>query len=366
MFPRMNRTVVPTLAKMKPSPIAPRVLAWWDVNRRELPWRAPPGMRPDPYRVWLSEILLQQTTVQAVTPYFLKFIARWPRVDDLAAASLDEVMGAFAGLGYYSRARNLHACAQEVARRGEGFPQAEAALRALPGIGAYTAAAVAAIAFDEPAAPVDGNIARIIARLYAIDAPIVKARGQIPETAAMLTPRRRPGDFAQALMDIGAMICRPRNPECPACPMRADCSAARSGAPEDYPRRLAKKPKPLREGAAFFAERADGAILVKRRPPKGLLGGTLELPGTSWRVGAEPLDDLSVAPCVGAWRRVPGVVEQAFTHFSLRLIVFSARVHQADGLAPTHFWVARTDIETAGFSSLMRKAIAHALSSLDA
>ncbi|HYA72144.1 MAG TPA: A/G-specific adenine glycosylase, partial [Roseiarcus sp.] len=278
----MDDSVAPPGARLKPRQIARRVLSWWDVHRRDLPWRAGKGERPDPYRVWLSEILLQQTTATAAAPYFLKFVARWPRVEALAAASLEEVMGAFAGLGYYSRARNLHACAQEVARRGGRFPLGEAELRALPGIGAYTAAAIAAIAFDAKAAPVDGNIARILARLHALEAPIARARRQIGEAAAALTPSKRPGDFAQALMDIGATICRPRRPDCAACPLRAACAAARTGEPEAYPRRASLKPKPARVGAAFFARREDGAILARRRPPEGLLGATLELPGGPW------------------------------------------------------------------------------------
>ena len=268
----MDDNVAPPGARLKPREIARRVLSWWDVHRRDLPWRAAKGERPDPYRVWLSEILLQQTTATAAAPYFLKFVARWPRVEALAAASLDEVMSAFAGLGYYSRARNLHACAREVARRGGRFPLGEAELRALPGVGAYTAAAVAAIAFDAKAAPVDGNIARILARLHAMEAPVARAKREIGEAAAALTPTKRPGDFAQALMDIGATICRPRNPDCPACPLRGTCAAARAGEPEAYPRRANVKPRPARVGAAFFARREDGAILARRRPPEGLLG----------------------------------------------------------------------------------------------
>src|ERR1700744_2539088 len=215
--------------RAKTKGLARRLLAWWDVHRRVLPWRAGPGETPEPYSVWLSEILLQQTTVAAVTPYFKRFLARWPRIEDLAAAPIEDVMRVFAGLGYYSRARNLHACAQEVARRGGRFPGTEQELRALPGVGAYTAAAVAAIAFNAKAAPVDGNIARIVTRLYAIEKPVASARRQIAEAAATLVPADRPGDFAQALMDIGATICRPRNPDCPACPLRETCAALAMG-----------------------------------------------------------------------------------------------------------------------------------------
>ena len=316
----------------------------------------------DPYLVWLSEILLQQTTVQAVIPFFERFKALWPRVEDLAAAPLEEVMRAFAGLGYYSRARNMHACAREIAGRGGVFPRSEAALRALPGIGAYTAAAVAAIAFDEPASPVDGNIARIVTRLHAIEQPIAKARGVIAKAAMALTPSDRSGDFAQALMDIGAAICTPRSPDCPACPLQSVCAAAATGAPQAYPRKAIRKARPHRKGAAFFAQAADGSILLRTRPPWGLLGGTLELPGTPWLADYAADEAASGAPFPARWRLAPGIVEQAFTHFSLALNIYCARLA---GIPPTSngcFWVARSEIEGAALSSLMRKAVAHGLS----
>ena len=251
-------------------------------HRRALPWRAAPGETPDPYRVWLSEVLLQQTTARAAAPYYQTFIAKWPRVEDLAAAPGEAVVSAFAGLGYYSRARNLHACASEIARRGGRFPSEEAELRALPGVGAYTAAAIAAIAFGRQTLPVDGNIARVLTRLLALEAPIAQAKGEIASAARALAPRRRAGDFAQALMDIGATICRPRNPDCASCPLAQDCAAFRTGAPEAYPRRGLAKAKPRRAGAVFFARRSDGAFLARRRPPHGLLASTVELPGTPW------------------------------------------------------------------------------------
>jgi A/G-specific adenine glycosylase len=343
---------------LKPREIARRVLAWWDAHRRELPWRAPPGERADPYRVWLSEVLLQQTTATAAAPYFLKFVGQWPGVEALAAASLDDVMRAFAGLGYYSRARNLHACAQEVARRGGRFPQTERELRALPGVGAYTAAAVAAIAFEAEAAPVDGNIARILARLHAIESPIAAARRRIGEAAAELTPAERPGDFAQALMDIGATICRPRNPDCPACPLREACAAHRAGEAAAYPRAANRKPKPTRLGAAFFARRADGAVLARRRPPRGLLGATLELPGGPWETDAAISPQY--APFAASWRRLPGEVEQTFTHFVLRLTLFAADVGDAPPRSEGDIWVEPENAGSAGFSSVMLKALAHA------
>ncbi len=362
----MDDNVAPRGARLKPREIARRVLAWWDVHRRDLPWRAAPGQTPDPYRVWLSEILLQQTSATAAAPYFQKFVARWPRVEAVAAASLDEVMSAFAGLGYYRRARNLHACAREVARRGGRFPPGEAELRALPGVGAYTAAAIAAIAYDAKAAPVDGNIARILARLYAMEAPLAQGRRAIGQAAAALTPAKRAGDFAQALMDIGALICRPRHPDCPACPLRWTCAAARTGEPEAYPRRAAVKPRPKRVGAAFFARRADGAILARRRPPEGLLGATLELPGGPWQAAERADVGPGQAPFAASWRRLPGEVEQAFTHFTLRLTLYAAEVGSSPPEAEGLIWIEPAGVESAGFSSLMLKAIAHARRFADA
>jgi A/G-specific adenine glycosylase len=339
--------------------IVARTLQWWDGARRRLAWRAEPGETPDPYRVWLSEILLQQTTTQAVTPYYKAFVERWPRVEDLAAAPIEAVISAFAGLGYYSRARNLHACAQEIARRGGRFPSEEVELRALPGVGAYTAAAVAAIAFDRQAAPVDGNIARILARMIGLDRPIADARKTIAETARTLAPPRRAGDFAQALMDIGATFCRPRTPDCAPCPLSSDCTAFRTGAPESIPPKSAAKAKPRRAGAVFFAHRDDGAFLARRRPPKGLLASTVELPGTAWTGEGASVDWTAGAPVPARWRRLPGAVEQVFTHFALNLVVYAARY---EGRAPDpHFWVDPGTLDEAGFSNVMRKAVAHAM-----
>ena len=291
-------------AEAKRNEIVGRTLDWWDRNRRDLAWRAAPGETPDPYRVWLSEVLLQQTTAQAATPYYQAFVAKWPTVEDLAAAPHEAVITAFAGLGYYSRARNLHACAKEIAQRGGRFPSEEAELRTLPGVGAYTAAAIAAIAFGRRAAPVDGNIKRILSRLYALKDPITQARSAVAAAASALTPSNRPGDFAQALMDIGAAICRPRNPDCPACPLSEVCAALWCGAPEAYPRRAAAKVRPQRKGAVFFACRADGAFLARRRPPRGLLASTVELPGT-------PLDERGPRRSVEGRRSGCGALAQA-------------------------------------------------------
>jgi A/G-specific adenine glycosylase len=361
MIGAMTANLPSASVKAQSPPIAPRVLAWWDRHRRTLPWRAERGCDGDPYLVWLSEILLQQTTVQAVIPYFERFRKLWPRVEDLAAAPLEDIMRAFAGLGYYSRARNLHACAREIARRGGAFPRSEAELRTLPGIGAYTAAAVAAIAFNEPTAPVDGNIARIIARLHAIELPIARARSAIAEAAAALATSDRPGDFAQALMDIGATICTPRNPACPACPMQSACAAFAAGDPGAYPRKAIGKPRPHRRGAAFFAQAADGSILLRTRPPRGLLGGTLELPGTSWSPDYQPDEAMREAPLPASWRQAPGCVEHVFSHFSLALTIYVARLSQAPPAHGDCVWMAPDAIEGAALSSLMRKAVAHGL-----
>jgi A/G-specific adenine glycosylase len=351
----MNTMLNPSAIDGKPRALAARVLEWWDLHRRALPWRAPAGAAADPYRVWLSEILLQQTTAAGAAPYFLDFVARWPDVASLAAAPLDDVMRAFAGLGYYTRARNLHACAREVAARGGVFPRKEVELLALPGVGPYTAAAVAAIAFGEPAAPVDGNIARVLSRLHAFATPVAANRPAIEAAARDLTPRDRPGDFAQAMMDIGATICRPRNPACLACPLREGCAAARTAAPEDFPPRAVKKANPARVGAAFYARRADGAFLARRRPPKGLLGSTMELPGGAWGPGDIADVGPAGAPFAARWRRLPGAVEHVFTHFALKLALF---VSEADFAAAPEglVWIAREDIAASGFSTLMRKA----------
>jgi A/G-specific adenine glycosylase len=260
-----------------------RVLAWYDRNRRDLPWRALPGERSDPYRVWLSEIMLQQTTVAATIPYYLRFLARFPTVHALAAADLDDVLRLWAGLGYYARARNLHACARAVVdRHGGEFPHAAADLRDLPGIGDYTAAAVAAIAHDARTVPVDGNVERVVARLFAIGDALPRGKAVIRAAAERLAPERRSGDFAQALMDIGATLCTPRNPACPRCPLRADCAARTRADPEAFPVKEAKRQGRLRRGAAFVVLRDDGCVLVRTRRANGLLGGMTEVPTGEW------------------------------------------------------------------------------------
>jgi A/G-specific adenine glycosylase len=341
------------------------LLAWYDRHRRNLPWRARPGERPDPYRVWLSEIMLQQTTVRAVAPYYARFLARWPDVRALAAAPREEVLKAWAGLGYYARARNLHACAQAVvARHGGAFPPDEAALRALPGVGPYTAAAIAAIAFDARATPVDGNIERVVARLFAVEEVLPAGKAAVRARAETLTPRRRAGDFAQALMDLGATICTPKRPACVLCPWRDCCSAHARGEAEAFPRKAPKREGRLRRGAAFVALRADGFVLLRTRPSEGLLGGMTEVPTTTWTPEFDVEGALADAPRFKskvAWRRRPRVVAHTFTHFALELFVFSARA-EAKTPAPTGArWVALDALGGEALSSLMRKVIASVL-----
>jgi len=300
--------------------IAGPLLAWYDRHARVLPWRSPPGAPPpDPYAVWLSEVMLQQTTVAAVKPYFERFLARWPSIEALAAADDADVMTAWAGLGYYSRARNLLACARAVVEEHGGrFPMGAAGLRSLPGIGEYTSAAIASIVFDEPATVVDGNVERVISRLFALP-----DKREVRERAAALTPPERPGDYAQAMMDLGATICTPRGPACALCPVRSDCRAFALGTPEAFPLKLAKAPKPERRGIAFWAE-ADGHVLLVRRPAKGLLGGMRGLPTSDW--GEAPAVDQ--APFAAEWRLLDTPVRHVFTHFALDLSIAFARTER--------------------------------------
>jgi A/G-specific adenine glycosylase len=313
-----------------------RILDWYRAGARDLPWRRPPGsLAPvDPYRVWLSEVMLQQTTVAHATPYFHAFLGRWPTVTALADAEDSEVMAAWAGLGYYARARNLLACARAVRDRFQGrFPETEAGLLSLPGVGPYTAAAVAAIAFGEPANVVDGNVERVISRLYAVQAPLPASRPQLRELAAGLVVAEAPADWAQALMDLGATVCRPRSPACGQCPASGDCVAEASGDPGAWPRKAPRGARPARTGVAFVLRQA-GRIAVVRRPPRGLLGGMLGLPSTDWtEAGPDPAAIAAAAPAALAWRDA-GAVEHVFTHFSLTLSVLSA-----EGGAPGLEWL---------------------------
>ena len=333
-----------------------RLLAWYDAHRRALPWRAAPGETADPYRVWLSEVMLQQTTVPHATGYFLDFTARWPTVADLAAAPDAEVMAAWAGLGYYARARNLLACARAVAAdHGGVFPGDEAGLRALPGLGAYTAAAVAAIAFGRRANVVDGNVERVMARLFAVETPMPAAKGELRDLADRLVTAERPGDWAQALMDLGAMICRPRSPACLACPLSADCAARAAGAPETWPRKTAKAARPHRHGVVFVLMRGEAVALVTR-PAKGLLGGMLGLPTTPWRAAPWTAAEAAThAPVAATWENVGGVTH-VFTHFSLDLDVLVAEAGAASG---DYIWTPRAKA-LADTPSVFRKALERA------
>jgi A/G-specific adenine glycosylase len=346
-----------------PAPSSATLLDWYDRHARRLPWRVSPadrarGVRPDPYRIWLSEVMLQQTTVAAVKGYFDAFLARWPRLVDLADAPREEVMKAWAGLGYYSRARNLHACAEAVAREHGGeFPDTEDGLRALPGIGTYTAAAIAAIAFDRPSAVVDGNVERVIARVAALETPLPAAKPQIRAIAAALTPAERPGDYAQAMMDLGATVCTPKRAACGLCPWAASCAARAAGIPEIFPRKAVKAERPVRLGTAFVAVREDGSVLVRRRPDKGLLGGMTEVPGGGW-TSAEPTD--APPPIAGRWSTA-GRVEHTFTHFHLVLTVRTAGF-PASAPAPSGcWWSAPADLPGEALPTVMKKVLEAAL-----
>ena len=347
------------------------LLAWYDRHRRRLPWRALAGERADPYRVWLSEIMLQQTTVKAVGPYFEKFVTRWPDVASLARASLEDVLRMWAGLGYYSRARNLHACAIAVLRDHDGiFPDTEKGLRSLPGIGPYTAAAIAAIAFDRHTMPVDGNIERVVSRLFAVEEPLPRAKPLIQQLAAtLLAPSRaggetsRAGDSAQALMDLGASICTPKKPACALCPLNDDCAARLRGDQETFPRKEPKKSGVLRRGAAFVVTRG-GELLVRTRAEKGLLGGMTEVPGSDWAADQEDKAALKQAPAVKGvtrWHRKAGVVTHVFTHFPLELVVYTADVAARTRAPEGMRWVPIATLKDEALPNVMRKVIAHGL-----
>ena len=334
--------------------VSPALLAWYDRDARTLLWRSPPGTPPPaPYRVWLSEVMLQQTGTLVVSRYFARFTALWPTVEALAAAPDADVLREWAGLGYYARARNLIACARAVVARG-GFPDTEAGLRELPGIGAYTAAAVTAIAFDRRAVVVDGNVERVVARLFAVVAPLPQARPLLYAHAATLTPAAHCGDYAQAVMDLGATICTPRAPSCERCPVAAQCVAYARGEAARYPLRVKRAPAPVRHGTAWWIE-ADGAVLLVRRPPSGLLGGMLALPGGDWTAGGGALDAGGEAtlPFAGDWQDI-GTLRHVFTHFELRLQVMALRL-------ATHppfdgEWIPVGEVEAIGLPTLYARA----------
>jgi A/G-specific adenine glycosylase len=343
------------------------LLAWYDRHRRVLPWRAPAGKHADPYHVWLSEIMLQQTTVATVGPYFIRFLERWPTVHDLAAAPLEDVLHGWQGLGYYARARNLHRCAKVVSGELDGiFPDTEAALRELPGIGAYTAAAIAAIAFDRPASVVDGNVERVMARLFAIQDPLPAAKIVLRDCAAALAPQPgqrgenlRSGDYAQALMDLGATLCTPRKPACGRCPWTKPCVARAAGIAEELPRRAPKKEKPTRKGVAFWAVAPDGSILLRRRPEKGLLGGMVEIPSTDWReAGWTGAAARKAAPVAADWTILPGLVRHTFTHFHLELEVMAAHV---PGTNANGIWSPPDRFGDHALPTVMKKIVTHVM-----
>ena len=341
--------------------ITRKLLDWYARYGRALPWRVPPGKRPDPYRVWLSEIMLQQTTVATVRKHFEAFVRRWPTVQALAEASREEVMAAWAGLGYYARARNLHKCAQVVANElGGEFPRTPEALRKLPGIGAYTAGAIAAIAFDYPAVAMDTNAERVIARLFAVAEPLPDCKEALRRHAEALLPKEAPGDFAQALMDLGAEICTARKPACVLCPLMEDCAARAQGLAEKLPRKRKKPPKPRREGDAYWIPRADGRVLLRRRPDEGMLGGMVEIPSCGWDGAPPPFR--GEVPFGLDFETLTTAVRHTFTHFHLVLRLHRLpeplSVEQARLLAlpPGWFWQPVDALEEVGLPTVMKKA----------
>jgi A/G-specific adenine glycosylase len=362
-----KRLAVPTETAARPT----LLLAWYDRHRRKLPWRPLAGERADAYRVWLSEIMLQQTGVKTVGPYFEKFVARWPDVGAMARASLDDVLRMWAGLGYYSRARNLYACAVAVMRdHGGVFPDSEEGLRALPGIGPYTASAIAAIAFDRRTMPVDGNIERVVSRLFAVEQVLAQAKPKIQHLATtLLGPSRagdeksRAGDSAQALMDLGASICTPKKPACALCPLNDGCAARGRGDQESFPRKAPKKTGALRRGAAFVVTRGD-ELLVRTRQEKGLLGGMTEVPGSDWFAAHDDKAALQQAPVlkgIARWHRKAGVVTHVFTHFPLELVVYTAKAPARTRPPEGMRWVPIATLADEALPNVMRKVIAHGL-----
>lgn len=349
---------MPDSLQAVPGQLAPALFAWYDRHRRRLPWRAEPGEAIDPYRVWLSEIMLQQTTVAAVAPYFLRFIERWPTIRDLAAAPLEQVLTEWAGLGYYARARNLHRCAQAiVAEHGGRFPDTVDELARLPGIGTYTAGAIAAIAFNRRAAAIDGNAERVLARLFGIREPLPQAKSALRAAATSLVPEDRPGDFAQALMDLGATVCTPADPHCLVCPWVMQCRGFADGDAEALPVKARRSAKPVRRGVAFWAMRQDGALLLRKRPERGLLGGMAEVPSTDWRSATWTIEEaLEAAPFEAEWRPLPGTVVHVFTHFRLELRLLAAKAKPGMDVG-IGYWCPIDRLDSEPLPSLMRKVI---------
>jgi len=357
-----NITPLQNLPAQDPVELADALLDWYDLNARQLPWRIGPGAPeiPDPYHVWLSEIMLQQTTVATVIPYFEKFLGAWPTVGDLAGAELDQVLAAWAGLGYYARARNLHKCAQYVARElGGDFPDTEAELLKLPGVGPYSAAAIAAIAFNRRATVMDGNIERVMARMFHITTPLPDAKAELKSLAERMTPAHRAGDYAQAVMDLGATICGPKLLKCSGrCPWEDNCQANRQGVADQLPRRKSKAAKPTRRGYAFWAE-YDRHLWLCRRPEKGLLGGMMEVPSTDWLEtetwGEVPAPQI---PIISNWKETPGLVRHSFTHFHLELKVIRLELAEMIDLQEGG-WFPFSRIDNLALPTVMRKVIHH-------
>lgn len=349
---------------MRETAQAADLLDWYDRHARALPWRVPPARRkagevPDPYRVWLSEVMLQQTTVAAVKSYYERFTSLWPTVTDLAAAPDAQVMGEWAGLGYYARARNLLKCARVVAgEHGGAFPTSREGLLALPGIGPYTAAAISAIAYDRAEVVVDGNVERVMARLHAIKTPLPVSKPELTEAAAALTPDKRPGDYAQAVMDLGATICTPKNPACGICPWREPCLARAQGIAAELPKKSPRKAKPTRLGIAYVARRADGAWLLEQRPDKGLLGGMLGWPGSEWNEAPAP-----APPIKTEWQRLPEEARHTFTHFHLRLEVQVTLV-PVDAAPDRGTFLSPREFRPSELPTVMRKVLNLAQSAL--
>jgi len=356
-MPAAAKAKKPTSAK---TDLSTRLLAWYDIHRRVLPWRAPKGKRADPYRVWLSEIMLQQTTVQAVGNYYRKFLSLWPDVTALANAKQDDVLAAWAGLGYYARARNLHAAAKLVAfEMGGKFPATAEDLRALPGVGGYTSAAIAAIAYDEKQAAMDANAERVIARAFAVDTPMPKAKVELHRLCSALVPDRA-GDFAQALMDLGSAICTPKRPACGNCPWTDDCEAKKRGIQEQLPIKAPKMARPLKRGAAFVALDRSGAVLLVKRPDKGLLASMLEPPLGPWSEDfPSSAKALKQAPFQAAWKKRPGIVRHGFTHFELETEVYVAELSKRPGFKGN--WVAADRLREVALPTVMRKIVEHGL-----
>ncbi len=354
------------------APGVDQLLRWYDQNRRELPWRSAPGLIAEPYKVWLSEIMLQQTTVATVGPYFDKFIARWPTLQEFAASDLDDVLHMWAGLGYYARARNLHKCAQVLQGEfGGAFPKSQKELLTLPGIGPYSSAAIAAIAFDQQAVVVDGNVERVMARIFAVEDPVPRAKPKLKSLAGNLTPAKRPGDYAQAVMDLGAMICKPRNPLCRDCPWQQSCQARHKGIEQNLPRKTAKTPKPTRRGVAFWVQREDGKILLRKRPPSGLLGAMIEIPSSPWIEQEKGTNQQEKpeksAPFKGRWRKNKcKAVRHTFTHFHLEIDIWLAQAKRTEKLTNVAEeqrcrWVHIAELDSQALPTLMRKIAASAV-----